>query len=418
MSDTRAATDSRRPGRSNRSRRFAFGLLAYLLLTIVAFRVVQRYALHITRLYGYDIPNVGLQFAIYFVLFVVLTLFAHAALERSGARLSRENRLRLAFSATSMLGVAAAVYQGRFGPDFLINYLVVGVLASFGAVLFLTARRYRLVEVIARPSPATVATVLAAHVDVQVATSRWDRVKRAGEAAVSVLALLVSLPISVPLAIAVWLQDPGPLLVAKVAVKRAGHSFEQLKLRTMVKDAEAETGPVPAEPDDRRVTPLGGLLRRTHIDELPQVLNIARGDMSFVGPRPERTVFVERHLRSVPGYAGRHAVRPGLAGLAQVHGDYYSTPAQKLRYDLLYIRRRGPLLDVKVFWAAVLIALFGVRPGRRRARGLDERARWENAYAALRGEAAPSEPSGAEDEGVGPGPDPVRRGDEADPREP
>jgi lipopolysaccharide/colanic/teichoic acid biosynthesis glycosyltransferase len=203
------------------------------------------------------------------------------------------------------------------------------------------------------------------------------------------------------------LQDPGPLLVAKVAVMRAGRSFHQLKLRTMVKDAEIDTGPVPAQPDDVRVTRLGALLRRTHIDELPQMLNIVRGDMSFVGPRPERTVFVARHLKGIRDYAKRHAVRPGLAGLAQVYGDYYSTPAQKLRYDLVYIRRRSLGLDVQLFGAAVLIALFGVYPGGRRQRRLHrqrryERQRWRRAYEALRGERAPERDEGDDQRHSGP----------------
>jgi lipopolysaccharide/colanic/teichoic acid biosynthesis glycosyltransferase len=179
--------------------------------------------------------------------------------------------------------------------------------------------------------------------------------------------------------------------VAKVAVRQGGRSFHQLKLRSMVKNAEAGTGPVPAAPGDRRVTPLGGLLRRTHIDELPQLINIALGHMSLVGPRPERTVFVHHHLATIPRYRLRHAVRPGLAGMAQVYGDYYSTPREKLHYDLLYIRERSLALDVKLFGAAVLMALFGLPPYRRhrqrdRLRQRHEDANWRRAYEALRGD--------------------------------
>jgi lipopolysaccharide/colanic/teichoic acid biosynthesis glycosyltransferase len=365
-------------------------MLGYLVLTVLVFEVVQRYALRVTRLYGYDIKNVGVQFGLYFAIFAGFTLAAVVAAARFPVVLSRENQLRLSFAAVAALSLAAAVYQSRFGAMMLVNYFTVGTLGSFAAALAVTLRQYRLVEVVGRPPRAIVDDVLAAHRAVVPAATAWDRVKRAAELVVSIMAILASLPISVPLAMAIWLQDPGPLLVAKVAVKRAGQSFHQLKLRTMVKNAEAVTGPVPAEPGDSRVTWLGGLLRRTHIDELPQMVNIAFGDMSFVGPRPERTVFVHRHLRTVPNYALRHQVRPGLAGLAQVYGDYYSTPAQKLRFDLLYIRRRGPALDLRVFSAAVLMALFGVRPGRgrRRSQG-DVRARWRSAYTALRGEPAP-----------------------------
>jgi hypothetical protein len=186
---------------------------------------------------------------------------------------------------------------------------------------------------------------------------------------------------------------------------------QTVKVAMETKNAEGATGPVPAAPQDRRVTWLGSLLRRTHIDELPQMINIAKGEMSLVGPRPERTIFVERHLQSIRDYARRHSVRPGLAGMAQVYGDYYSTPRQKLHYDLLYIRRRSFGLDLQLFMTAVTIGLFGIRPNRRhavrRTARLAEGARWAEAYSALRGggppdaavgtgaEAAQSSPSGA-----------------------
>jgi lipopolysaccharide/colanic/teichoic acid biosynthesis glycosyltransferase len=387
-------TPGSRLGEAARSRRFALALLVYLVLTVVVFWLVQRYTIHIAALYNYDIKNVGLQFALYFAIFAALTLGAFVALQLMP--LSLENRLRLAFLAGATLSLAVALYQARFGPDKLVNYLVVGTLGTFATSLVVTRRQFRLVEVIARPPEPVVREVERAHAGVTLVATPWDYGKRAVEAVTSLAVIAVSLPISIPLTMAVWFQDPGPLLVAKVAVMRAGRSFNQLKLRSMVKNAEASTGPVPASPDDGRVTWLGGVLRRTHIDELPQMINIARGEMSFVGPRPERTVFVQRHLENVPDYALRHAVRPGLAGMAQVYGDYYSTPAQKLRYDLLYIRRRSLALDLQLFTSAVLIALFGVYPGGRRQRRHHqqrryERQRWRAAYTALRGEPAPDE---------------------------
>jgi len=397
-----APSRGRDRGATRPSRRFALGLLLYLVLSVVVFHLVQRYTVLLTRLYGYDIENVGLQFGLYFALFAAATAAAAAATARMPLRLSRESRLRLAFLAAVTLSLVVALYQSRFGPEKLVNFFVVGTLGAFLAVILITAREYRLVEVIARPPAWLVDEVVRAHAGVVPDATRWDLLRRVLELALSLAVIVISLPISVALAVLVWLQDPGPLLVAKVAVMRGGRSFLQLKLRTMVKNAESLTGPVPAAPGDRRVTLLGGLLRRTHIDELPQMINIARGEMSFVGPRPERTVFVHRHLRTVPGYARRHAVRPGLAGLAQVFGDYYSTPSQKLRFDLLYIRRRGPALDLRLFAAAVLVALFGVRFGRGRERGgPDDQARWRSAYAALRGETAPGHAGAGEKEAGG-----------------
>lgn len=122
----------------------------------------------------------------------------------------------------------------------------------------------------------------------------------------------------------------------------------------MIADAERVTGAVLSSVNDPRITPVGRFLRATALDELPQLINILRGDMSFVGPRPERPEFVERFRRSIPGYDRRLAERPGLTGLAQVYGRYESKPHHKLRYDLLYIRRCSVPLDLKLialsFW--------------------------------------------------------------------
>jgi len=379
------------------SRRFAFAFLAYVALTVATFWVVYRYTKEISHRVGH-IEDPWLQFSLYFVIYVVLTSAVLLAVGRLPVRLGTEWRLRAAFLVGATLSFAFAFYQAKFGTGLSATYFSVGILGTFATVLAATSRRFGIVEVIARPSREVAAEVERAHAGLALADGPWDHAKRLLELVLAVALVVVSLPISVPLAIAVWLQDPGPLLVAKVAVMRGGRSFHQLKLRSMEKDAERATGPVPAAPADARVTPLGGLLRRTHIDELPQMINIARGEMSLVGPRPERTVFVHRHLHEVPGYRLRHAVRPGLAGMAQVYGDYYSTPAQKLRYDLVYIRRRSLRLDAQLFATAVLMAFFGVRPRRRRRGPKTEAAeglRWRRAYAALRGEAAPPAPARA-----------------------
>ena len=378
------------------TRRFALGFFVYLALTVICFSLVWRYARQLVQFYGWDIKSPALQFGLYTAIYIVFTLATDWVLRHLPIQFGRENGLRLAFLAGTTLSLVFAQWQNQFGLDKSLSNLPFGILGTFVAVVLLTRRRFGgLVEVIAQPPPAVIAEVEAGHAQVALADGPWDWAKRGIEFLLSVALILISLPIAVPLAIVAWLQDPGPLLVAKVAVMRGGRSFRQLKLRSMVKNAELHTGPVPAAPDDMRVTWLGGILRRTHIDELPQMLNIARGEMSLVGPRPERTVFVWRHLAEIPGYARRHSVRPGLAGLAQVYGDYYSTPREKLRYDLLYIRRRSLALDTRLFWSAVLIALFGITPARRhnarRLRRSAGSARWRRAYRALRGEAAPAE---------------------------
>ncbi len=122
-----------------------------------------------------------------------------------------------------------------------------------------------------------------------------------------------------------------------------------------MRDAEKHTGPVLASKNDGRILQIGKLLRVTALDEFPQFINILRGDMSLVGPRPQRTILVFNYLKIMPQYALRHAVRPGIAGLAQVMTHYHVTPLQKLRFDRLYVRSVGLWLDLKLIVSAVLI---------------------------------------------------------------
>lgn len=401
-------------GRRVRRRRFALALLAYAVLTIALFSLVFHYTERLVRFYGGNIKNAWLQYSLLFAIYVALVAGLDWAIGWLPIRVRRELRLRIALVGGLTLAAIVARFQSRYGVDLQVGmdrgvlYLFVGVLGAYAGALVATWRAYGLVEVIAPPAPDVVAAVERAHAPVRPATLPWDRVKRGVECLAALAILIVSLPISIPLTMALWWQDPGPLLVAKVAVRQQGKSFRQLKLRTMFKNAEAQTGPVPAAPTDARVTRLGGLLRRTHIDELPQMINIALGQMSLVGPRPERTVFVARHVINISGYADRHAVPPGLAGMAQVYGDYYSTPREKLRYDRLYIRRRGPCLDLHLFLTAVALAFFGVRPGdrhrrRERARLGEQARRFGRAYEALRGERVDDDDGGSSPTDPSPG---------------
>jgi len=156
----------------------------------------------------------------------------------------------------------------------------------------------------------------------------------------------------------IWFENPGPLLFVKNSVGKGGVNFHQFKLRTMVRGAEDSTGPVLASETDERVLLVGRVLRKTALDELPQLINILGGEMSFVGPRPQRTVLVHGYLERMPEYAERHRVLPGLAGLAQVAGDYYLSPRQKLRFDRLYIQHAGLGFDLKLLFLAFLITFW------------------------------------------------------------
>jgi exopolysaccharide biosynthesis polyprenyl glycosylphosphotransferase len=182
-------------------------------------------------------------------------------------------------------------------------------------------------------------------------------VKRLLDLAVGSVLILLSLPVSLLCALAVRLSSPGPILYRQTRVGRGRRPFTLYKLRTMRVDAEAESGEVLAQPGDPRLTPIGAFLRRYRLDEIPQLVNVLGGSMSLVGPRPERPGFVERYLREVPGYAERFSLAPGLTGLAQVNGDYHSTPQNKLRYELAYLANWTLWLDLSILLRTVKIVL-------------------------------------------------------------
>lgn len=178
----------------------------------------------------------------------------------------------------------------------------------------------------------------------------WNRVmKRAMDVALGTVALLVAAPLLVTIALLVKLTSRGPVLFSQERMGLDGRVFRVWKFRTMRTDAEDATGPVWAVADDPRRTLIGGVLRRLSLDELPQLLNVLRGEMSLVGPRPERPVFIEEFRRHVPRYMLRHMVRAGMTGWAQVHGWRGNTSIeQRIKYDLYYIENWSLLLDLKI----------------------------------------------------------------------
>lgn len=185
--------------------------------------------------------------------------------------------------------------------------------------------------------------------------------KRLFDLVVSGAGLLVFSPIALLIAIAIKLDDGGPVFFSQERVGLGGRVFPAFKFRSMVVDAERHTGAVQATEGDPRVTRVGRVLRATAFDELPQLWNICRGDMSVVGPRPLRPGEADTTaggallpLDAIPGYAARHRVRPGLTGLAQIYAPRDLPRTGKFRYDLLYQRRAGFWLDLRLillsFW--------------------------------------------------------------------
>jgi Undecaprenyl-phosphate glucose phosphotransferase len=176
-------------------------------------------------------------------------------------------------------------------------------------------------------------------------------IKRIMDIVLASLAIVVLSPLLFVIALAVKFTSKGPIFFRQERCGLNGKSFQMLKFRSMRVDAEAATGPVWAAKQDDRKTPIGGILRKTSLDELPQFINVVRGDMSIVGPRPERPVFIERFRKTIPNYMARHAVKCGITGWAQVNGWRGNTSLRKrIQYDLYYIVHWNPMFDLKIMW--------------------------------------------------------------------
>ena len=176
-----------------------------------------------------------------------------------------------------------------------------------------------------------------------------------------IIGFLLAAPVMLLVALAVKLTSRGPILFRQKRVGFNGEHFTLYKFRSMVADAEAKTGAVWATRNDPRVTPIGRVLRQTRLDELPQLINVVRGEMSVVGPRPERPEFVATLSEQIPFYRQRHCVKPGLTGWAQINYKYGETVEDtvvKLEYDLYYIKNLSPSLDVFIIFHTIKVMLF------------------------------------------------------------
>jgi exopolysaccharide biosynthesis polyprenyl glycosylphosphotransferase len=191
-----------------------------------------------------------------------------------------------------------------------------------------------------------------------------EAVKRLSDLVMAAVGLALALPIMLMVAIALRISSPGPVLYTQTRVGKDGVLFTIYKFRSMRVDAEAASGAVWSTQNDPRVTRVGRFLRRSRLDELPQLWNVLRGDMSFVGPRPERPEFIAELTRQIPFYGQRHVVRPGLTGWAQVRHRYGSTiedSQEKLQHDLFYIKHLSVPFDIYIVLETVKTVL--VRSG-------------------------------------------------------
>ena len=205
-------------------------------------------------------------------------------------------------------------------------------------------------------------TVAAPDVDVAPRPAAREGLRRLADLAMATIALVVTAPLMVAAAVAIRLEGAGPVIYRQERVGLNGAVFTLFKLRSMRVDAEA-AGPVWAAASDGRVTRVGRLLRLSRVDELPQIFNVLRGEMSFIGPRPERPFFVAQLIEAIPGYRDRAVVKPGITGWAQVsypYGASIEDARRKLDFDLYYVRNRNISLDLRILLGTVRVVLLQV----------------------------------------------------------
>lgn len=186
----------------------------------------------------------------------------------------------------------------------------------------------------------------------------YSKIRRVIDFIISLLSLVIVIPIILITSIFIMLESPGNPFYVQSRMGLMGKEFNLIKLRSMRTDAE-KNGAQWADKNDPRITKVGRFIRKTRIDELPQIFNVLKGEMSIIGPRPERQIFVEEFVKYIPNFPKRLEVKPGLTGWAQVNGGYEILPEQKLELDLYYINNKSLILDILIILKTIQIVLTG-----------------------------------------------------------
>ncbi|MEV8517396.1 sugar transferase [Dactylosporangium sp. NPDC051484] len=266
---------------------------------------------------------------------------------------------RIAFLVSVGLMLAPWLWM-RLGYDVPARAALLLVTGAFAGGIVLSAATAGLVEDNAPPSLGVQRMVLSYHGPGRLRLRPTPRGKRLFDIAGALLGLALTLPLWPVIALLIWFEEPGPIFFTKNSVGRGGGTFRQFKFRSMRYGAERLTGPVASVRSDPRTLTVGRWLRRWHLDELPELVNVLGGSMSLVGPRPLRTVLVLTHLKAVRGYAERHSVRPGIACIAQIE-KFDMPPEERLVKDLAYIEEQSVLFDLRLLGRAALTTVRGER---------------------------------------------------------
>jgi lipopolysaccharide/colanic/teichoic acid biosynthesis glycosyltransferase len=270
-----------------------------------------------------------------------------------GSRLSGRGRDCLARAGfLTALGLSAAAFA--WVGQRLDGLATIGVTAvALVAAYLLVASEKGLVEDNAPPTPAVREQILAYHAAAHLLYPPQPRGKRAFDIIAASAGIVLTMPLWFVVGLLIWFDEPGPVFFTKNSVGRGGITFREVKFRSMQHGAEQHTGPVIAAFADPRTLAVGRLIRRLHIDELPELLNVLTGTMSVVGPRPLRAYVVLHALQEVPGFAERHTIRPGIACIAQIEKAHVE-PAERLEKDLVYIHRMSLGFDLQLLVRAVV----------------------------------------------------------------
>ena len=195
--------------------------------------------------------------------------------------------------------------------------------------------------------------------------NRYRQLRSSVDYGIALIGLMFATPLFLLVGLITKLFSPGPVFYTQARVGKDGRVFNIIKFRTMCVNAESQTGPTWTKENDTRITGFGRILRKAHLDELPQLINVLKGEMSIIGPRPERPYFVNTLKKEIHGYTGRLSVKPGITGLAQCYCKYdesISDVKRKLRYDIIYIKKMCWMLDFKILWRTLNVCLLGGKP--------------------------------------------------------
>ncbi|MFO7612187.1 MAG: sugar transferase [Clostridia bacterium] len=233
------------------------------------------------------------------------------------------------------------------GVEKILQDRIVEICARYDKVVYLIPELYEINTM--RPRLTQIDDTPYLYFDSTGLTSEEKVIKRIFDLIASIVLIVPAFPVILICAAIIKVESKGPVFFRQERVSSNG-VFNIIKLRTMKDDAEKETGAVLSGEGDERTTRFGRFLRKTRLDEVPQILNVFMGDMSLIGPRPERPVFVEKYIEMLPDYDKRHSVKAGISGLAQIMGKYSTNAEDKLRYDLIYIRNYSIIMDIKIFF--------------------------------------------------------------------